>query len=59
MNVFDMGCYQTAWRALQAGRSILTDVVGSCSKKELAMMKKGAFVINYARGDVIHEEVLA
>lgn len=30
----------------------------SCSKKELAMMKKGALIINYARGDVIHEEVL-
>jgi len=38
--------------------STLTDVDCSCSKKELAMMKKGAFIINYARGDVIHEEVL-
>lgn len=27
-------------------------------KKELAMMKKGALIINYARGDVIHEEAL-
>ena len=56
--MFDMGYCMTDWRELQAGRSILTDVVCSCSKKELEMMKKGAFIINYARGDVIHEEVL-
>lgn len=42
---------------MQAGSS-LTDIVCSCSKKELAMMRKGAFIINYARGDVIVEEVL-
>lgn len=28
-----------------------------CSKSELQMMKKGAFLINYARGDVVDKQV--
>ena len=28
-----------------------------CRKKELQLMKKGAFLINYARGDVVEKQV--
>lgn len=34
-----------------------TAVYVCCSKSELQMMKKGAFLINYARGDVVDKQV--
>ena len=37
--------------------NVLTRMWSHCRATELNMMKKGSFLINYARGDVIQKEV--